>query len=517
MYGQSHRLGKLLTSLRLIAIGAVIGSGCAIQPASVGSTRDGADEVAAIEQLYADYRVAVETGSIPGYLAVLHPQVRLLPPGAEAIEGAQRYASFLEPVFAGATYRIEVVSLPQIQVMGDVAVAEYDYIIHLTLKDAQQGIEQAGALTQQRTRSRYFDVLRKQTDGRWAIWRHTWNVIEVGDAAPPLRADDDPPIDDIELSFIETNGVTLRVAQAGSGPVVLLAHGFPESWFSWRHQLRALAAAGYRAVAPDMRGYGMSSAPADPAEYTLNKLAADMVGVLDALGVSQAHMVGHDWGSPVASHTVVQYPQRFSSLTLMSVPYGPRAPAPPLQAMLDRVGDNFYYMAYHNEPNGVAEAEYDANVRTLLRRIYQSPNAARAAPQVTDPRRSAGGWLPRLGEPMQLPDWLSEVELDYYVTQFERSGFRGGVNYYRTFDQNWVASAAIEDPVIRVPVLFLAGAQDGVIGGATAAQLRARMAPVVEHLQDVVLIPDVGHWVQQEAATQTNTTLLTFLDGVQGR
>ena len=147
-----------------------------------------AAEVAKIEQLYAQYRQAVEAGSIAGYLDVLHPEVRLLPPGADAIDGAERYAGFLQPVFATATYRIEVLSLPSVAVMGDVAVAEYDYVVHLALKDPDVGISEAGALTAQRTRSRYFDVLRRKADGGWAIWRHTWSVLDIDDAdgAPGL-------------------------------------------------------------------------------------------------------------------------------------------------------------------------------------------------------------------------------------------------------------------------------------------------------------------------------------------
>lgn len=167
----------LVMTILIAACGALAG-GCGAQPAAV----DTAAEVASIEQLYADYRDVVEQGSIPGYLDVLHPQVRLLPPGADAVDGAERYASFLEPVFANATYEIEVVDLPSVVVVGDVAVAEYDYVVHISLKDADVGITQEGALTAQRTRSRYFDVLRKKADGNWAIWRHTWNVIEESTA-----------------------------------------------------------------------------------------------------------------------------------------------------------------------------------------------------------------------------------------------------------------------------------------------------------------------------------------------
>ena len=317
-------------------------------------------------------------------------------------------------------------------------------------------------------------------------------------------------IDGLKMSAVETNGITLRVAEMGDGPAVLLAHGWPESWYSWRHQLRGLAAAGYRVIAPDMRGFGHSDAPADEAAYNLVDLAADMVGVLDALGIEQAHMMGHDWGSPVASHSVLLYPDRFRSLTLLSVPYGGRGGTPPLDAIRARTGDNFFYIAYHNEPGGVAEAEYDANPRGFLSRIYLSPDSPRKPPEVTDPKRAAGGWIPRLGEPLGLPDWLSQADLDYYVQQFEHAGFRGGVNYYRNLNRNWQLTAEL-DPVIRVPTLFIAGDQDIVIAGADMESLTARMAPVIPDLRAVVLLPGIGHWVQQEAPDETNAAIISFL------
>ena len=334
-------------------------------------------------------------------------------------------------------------------------------------------------------------------------------LVLCGTSLAQTPADDSPPIEGISFRYVESNGITMRIAEAGSGPAVLMAHGFPESWYSWRHQIKALADAGYHAIAPDMRGYGLSDAPTDPEAYLLDTLAGDIVGILDALNIDKAHMVGHDWGSPVASRTVVRYPERFLSLALLSVPYGPRSPVAPMSAMRERVGDNFFYMTYHNEPGGVAEAEYNANTREFLFAIYQSPTSPRNPPEVTDPKRSAGGWLPRLGTPLGLPNWLSDDDLDYYVKQFSRNGFRGGVNYYRNFDRNWAAAAEIKDPVVRVPTLFIAGTQDMVIAGANEGQLKARMSPVAPELT-LTLLPEFGHWIQQEAPMATNDAMLKF-------
>jgi pimeloyl-ACP methyl ester carboxylesterase len=323
------------------------------------------------------------------------------------------------------------------------------------------------------------------------------------------------PVSGVTFRKIETNGINMRIAMAGdSGPLVLLVHGWPESWYSWRHQLTGLSAAGFRVVAPDMRGYGETDQPQDVAEYDMAKLTADMVGVLDALGEDTATIVGHDWGAPVAQYSALFYPERFTSLVMMSVPYSGRAPVNPLEAMRKNAGENFFYIVYHNEPGGVAEKEYDSDPRGILSRLYLSPNSPREAPQVTDPKRSAGGWIPRLGAPKGLPDWLTQADLDYYVSQFEAAGFRGGVNYYRTFERNWEMTADRDDLVIKVPSLFFAGARDSVIGGATRDALLANMTPYFDDLRDVVLVPDMGHWIQQEDAEATNQAVLGFLKGL---
>lgn len=368
---------------------------------------------------------------------------------------------------------------------------------------------------------RNFTRRLKQSGGHPGLWM-TWIVFALvaamgAQAQSPEERDawatERALLPGVKLAYVQTNGVRYRVAEMGQGPAVLLAHGWPESWYSWRHQLKALAAAGYRAIAPDMRGYGESHQPREIEAYSADILAADMVGILDALDIREAHMVGHDWGAPVAAHTVLSYPDRFQTLTLMSVPYGPRSPVSPMQAMRERAGSNFFYILYHNEADGVAENEYDGDPRGLLSRLYLSPDSPRKAPEVTSPLRSAGGWIPRLGAPLGLPTWLSQADLDYYVSQFVQSGFRGGLNYYRNIEANWQRTASRDDLVIRQPTLFIAGELDVVIGGASADQLRAGMRNSVPNLADVVLIAGMGHWVQQEAPEETNAALIRFIGG----
>ena len=317
-----------------------------------------------------------------------------------------------------------------------------------------------------------------------------------------------------EFRFVETNGIKLRVAMMGEGPLVVLLHGFPSSWYTWRHQLPALAQAGYRVVAPDLRGYGESDKPANVEDYQISELTADVVGILDALGEEQAILVGHDWGCLIGWAAMLQYPERFQAFVAMSVPYGGRQQEPLTSTLEKAYGDNFYYILYFQE-EGVAEAELDKDPRGFLSRVYTSPETPRDAPTLTDPKMSAGGLIPRLGAPTELPHWLTAEDLDYYVDQFKMSGFRGGINYYRNFDHFWELSQQLEEEKVHQPVLFMAGAQDPIIGGANADQLTALLQGGTTDLRKVHLFPNVGHWVQQEVVEETNAAIIEFLQGLE--
>ena len=319
--------------------------------------------------------------------------------------------------------------------------------------------------------------------------------------------------DDIKFSTLHSNGIQMRCAELGSGPAILFIHGWPESWFSWRHQLRGLAKAGYRVIAPDMRGYGNTDAPPNASDYSVDILARDVVGVLDALEIDQATLVGHDWGAMVVWNTALFHPQRFNGVIGMSVPYVPRSDRPPLEIWRETMGDNFFYINYHNEEGGVAEAEYDSDPAAMITALYTSPDTPREDPAIVDPKRSAGGFIGRLGTPKELPGWITQEELDYYISEFTRSGFRGGVNYYRNFDANWKLTEGV-DPVLKIPSAFIAGAADMVIGGADEAGLRAMMGPQMSDLREITLIDKMGHWVQQEAPEETNAAVQRFIESL---
>ncbi len=323
-----------------------------------------------------------------------------------------------------------------------------------------------------------------------------------------------PSVPGVKLRTVRSNGINMRIAEAGTGPLVIMVHGWPESWFSWRHQIPAVAAAGYHVVAPDMRGYGKTDKPAAVEDYDIQHLTGDIAGLVDALGEKSAILVGHDWGAIVCWNSLLLHPEHFSALAALSVPYGGRAQRKPTESMKAANGENFYYILYFQQP-GVAETEFDADPRGILSRLYLSPDSPRELAPITDPRMSAGGWIGRLGAPKGLPGWLSQAELDYYVNEFKSAGFRGGINYYRNLDRNWETTPELADRKIAQPVMFLAGEKDIVIRGASAAALEDSMSRVAKDLRLVTLVPGVGHWVQQESPAAVNSALLTFLAGLK--
>lgn len=317
---------------------------------------------------------------------------------------------------------------------------------------------------------------------------------------------------EVRHSNIQTNGITMHVVEAGpaDGDVVLMCHGFPESWYSWRHQLDALGAAGYRAVAPDMRGYGGTDAPDDVRTYTMLHHIGDMVGVLDALGADTAVIVGHDWGGPVAWHAATLRPDRFRAVMVLSVPWTSRPPAAPTDVMRLIFAGQWFYFLYFQEP-GVAEAELDPNAEEFLRNFLftLSGDAPGDALRGLASADEGGGILRRLSAPGQLPGWLSDADLAFYVKEFQRTGFRGGLNWYRCMDLSWDLSGAYGDMRVHQPALFMAGERDAVIamqGGGLAT-----MKDDVPGLRDSIILPGCGHWTQQEHPDDVNNALLALL------
>jgi pimeloyl-ACP methyl ester carboxylesterase len=319
---------------------------------------------------------------------------------------------------------------------------------------------------------------------------------------------------------VDVGGVELHVAEQGSGPLVVLLHGFPECWYSWRHQFGALALAGYRVVAPDLRGYARSSRPADVADYTMMHLSGDVIGLVHALGEERAVLVGHDWGAPIAWATAQMRPDVVRGVAGLSVPPVPRGTTSPLTVRRTIHGESFYQVYFQQQ--GAADREFAANPRSTFRTLLywgsgDNPVNSRPRPWAVS---SAGTLLDTMHDPAVLPSWLSEDDVDVFFEEFSHQGdspFTGGLNYYRNLDRNWVLSAPFSGAPIAMPSLFITGDRDLVRsfpGVRDPAQDERSMLP---GLTATVVLPGCGHWTQQERPDEVNAALLTFLGEIDAR
>jgi pimeloyl-ACP methyl ester carboxylesterase len=323
---------------------------------------------------------------------------------------------------------------------------------------------------------------------------------------------------------LDARGVRIHCVEEGSGPLVLLVHGFPESWFSWRHQLPAIAAAGFRAVAIDVRGYGRSSAPLEVESYGMLQHVSDNLGVVEAVAGpdSSAIVIGHDWGAPIAAHSALLRPDVFTAVALLCGPYSPPGRRRPTEVYA-RMGDEAgrvtgqaeeFYINYFQQ-TGRAEAEIELDVRSWLLGIYAegSRQGATSAEGVTAWSVPKGKMLrDRFVLPDKLPDWLDEADFEFYVEEFERTGFRGALNRYRNIDRDWQDLQPWRGQPIRVPSLFIGGENDGPTkwgGGAIA-----RFAETLPDLRGSHILSGCGHWVQQERPDVVNEILVNWLNSL---
>jgi pimeloyl-ACP methyl ester carboxylesterase len=311
---------------------------------------------------------------------------------------------------------------------------------------------------------------------------------------------------DIRQRRVATNGIELNIAEQGEGPLVLMLHGFPESWYSWRHQFAPLAAAGFHAVAPDMRGYGKSDKPHNIDAYNQVQVVNDIVGLIPALGYQTAIVFGHDWGAPTAWSCALNHPDKFTAVGALSVPFSPRSQVKPMPMMREIFKGQFFYQLYFQEP-GVAEAEFEKDIRTALRKFLYL-GAGEADLSGMTGKGPDDDLLTSLPNPASLPKWLTEADLDFYTGEFTRSGMRGPLNYYRNHDLTWELTRGAPEQ-IRQPAMFVAGERDGVV--VMAADALKKMPERVTDLRINRLIPGIGHWTQQEAPSVVNEEMLRFL------
>jgi pimeloyl-ACP methyl ester carboxylesterase len=309
---------------------------------------------------------------------------------------------------------------------------------------------------------------------------------------------------------IATNGVNLRCVVEGSGPLAIMVHGWPESWYSWRHQIDLVRDAGYRVVVPDVRGYGESDAPEAIEAYDMETMIGDVLGLIDHFGEKQAVLFGHDWGAPIVWNTTALHPERVRAVAAMSVPYSPRGKMSSMALWRQLYPTRFFYQLYFQKP-GVAEAEFEADIRTALRKIYysgsgDSPNSMFKADKPRDARM-----LDDMPNPETFPSWLAESDLDYYAAQFEKNGFRGTLNRYRNQDRDWERLTGLEGARITRPACFIAGSRDAVLRFVPGVDMVENMTRWVDDLRVCEIIDGAGHWIQQERPEQVNAALLKFL------
>jgi pimeloyl-ACP methyl ester carboxylesterase len=310
---------------------------------------------------------------------------------------------------------------------------------------------------------------------------------------------------------VDARGTRIHLVEEGDGPLVLMLHGFPESWYSWRHQLPALARAGFRAVAIDVRGYGRSEAPMAVEAYGMLAHVNDNLGVVEALGEERSVVVGHDWGSPIAANSALLRPDVFTAVALLSVPYSPPGYRRPTEAFARMGGDEEFYINYFQEP-GRAEAEAEVDVRGWLVGFYLGASGDAVPPKDgrTIATVPAGGRLrDRFVVPERLPAWLTEADIEFYSSEFERTGFRGALNRYRNVDRDWVDLQPWRGMPITVPSLFVGGERDGpTIWGQRAI---ANFPDTLPGLRGSHVLSRCGHWVQQERPHEVNELLVSWL------
>lgn len=319
-------------------------------------------------------------------------------------------------------------------------------------------------------------------------------------------------------SFIQVpaNGIKLRAAVAGSGPLVLMVHGFPEGWYSWRHQIGPVAEAGFTACAIDVRGYGGSDRPPEVADYCLEKITADLAGVIEALSPDgTAVLVGHDWGAPIVWNTALTRPDRVRAVAGLSVPWTGIATVNFLEAVRAAftAKGRFFYQVYFQD-EGVAEAELEADVRASLRKFYYAISGD--APDGTWPKNKPHGakLLDGLPDPDPFPAWLTKADEDHFVAEFQASGFRGPLNRYRNHARDFAWQQQFRDRKIEQPSLFIGGDRDLAVRMLPGVDPVALMAPHLPGLRGAHVLPGIGHWTQQEAPEAVNRLLLEWLRGV---
>jgi len=328
-------------------------------------------------------------------------------------------------------------------------------------------------------------------------------------------------MENVEFKIVKSNGINIRLAMMGEGPLVIFCHGWPESWYSYRYQLPAVADAGFKAVAYDVRGYGESDKPHEIEAYTMRNMTNDVVGIIDALGYDTAITIGHDWGGPIALNTAALNEDRISATGTLSVPFTGRGPMPTLDLWKEIYKDRFFYQLYFQK-EGVAEEEFESD---LSRALFMTYTNSDGRGMKFNFEKSQSGSVPEKTkdstflEGMEMfedfPNWFTKEDLDYFVSQFEISGLRGPFNRYRAQNIDWHEIPELEGKILEQPAFFITGTLDPVNFFVPSDQsLTDRIKPNYKNLLFAEELEGIGHWTQQEAPEEVNSFIIDFLNRV---
>jgi len=317
----------------------------------------------------------------------------------------------------------------------------------------------------------------------------------------------------MKFTTVQNGTVTLNVATLGEGPLILCVHGWPELWYSWRHQIEHFAARGYTVAAMDVRGYGKSSKPPEIAAYSMRNLAGDAAAVIDQLGGGEAILFGHDWGAPIVWNTALLHRAKVRAVAGLSVPYGPRGDASFLKIAEALYAGRFFYQVYFQR-EGVVEAELEADIPTALRKIYYAISGDAPLNAWLAHKPADAALLDGMTDPRPFPAWMSEADLAVYVAAFRAGGFRGPINRYRAQEIDFADLAELAAKPVTQPSFFIGGERDAVRNFIPGMDLYANPGVACADFRGSVIIPRAGHWVQQEAPAATNAALETFLGGL---
>ncbi|EEF49908.1 epoxide hydrolase A [Ricinus communis] len=306
---------------------------------------------------------------------------------------------------------------------------------------------------------------------------------------------------------VNVNGIKMHIAEKGEGPVILFLHGFPELWYTWRHQILGLTSLGYRAVAPDLRGYGDSDAPTLCSSYTCHHIVGDLIALIDHLGVEQVFLVAHDWGAIMGWYLCLFRPDRVKAFVCLSVPFRPRNPKmKPVESMRLLFGDD-YYVCRFQEPGEIEAEIARCGPAEVIKKILTD---RKPGPSCLF-KENAFGICPN--NPITLPSWLTEEDVAYYAANFNQKGFTGALNYYRAMDLSWELTAPWTGDSVKVPVKFVVGDLDMVYTtpGIKEYVHGGGFRYYVPLLEEIVVMEEVGHFINQERPEEINKLIYEFI------